>query len=105
MLLEEDFSNHAWLSLTKAEGMFCAAHEHCSGWSGVFVGALTAATLYLQLVNSLQSSGFGWLAPGQRHRPGLCVDVTLCGLGHSFAPALPKPLLSLSALRPLWGQL
>lgn len=94
MLLEEDFSNHAWLSLSKAEGVFCAAREHCSLWSGVFVGALTAAMLHLQLVSSLQSSLFGWLVPDQTPRPGLCVDVTLCGLGQGFGPALTKPLLS-----------
>lgn len=104
MLLEEDFSNHAWLSVSRAEGMLCAANELCSAWSGVFVGALTAATLPLQLVLSLQSSGFV-ACPRSNLRAGLCVDVALCGLGHSFGPALPKPLLSFSALRPSWAQL
>lgn len=53
---------------------------------GMFVEALTAATLHLQLVSSLQSSFFGWLVPNQTHRPGLCVDVALSGLGMTLAP-------------------
>lgn len=61
---------------------------------GIFVGALTAAMFCLQLVNLRQSSLFGWLVPDQAHRPGLCVALTVCGLGHNFGPALTKPLLS-----------
>lgn len=38
VLLEEYFSNQAWLSLSKVEGMFCAANKHCSVWSGVVCG-------------------------------------------------------------------
>lgn len=59
---------------------------------GMFVEALAAATLHLELVNSQI----------KLLDHGMCVDVTLCALGHDFGPfsssyITPAELLSFEA--------